>query len=273
MSDKNIYDNNNELPRDAFSTSDLQSPDLDALLTDDLEKLPDATLENDGITINDETFKTYPDEPEYESLELSSDDIINLICDAIGSDIKVLYTIGRPGRLESALKFIQDKIKRNNGIELDLIELFKNEPAINAAIKLISKGFLAGVKFENIIKNNVKIIFLPNVNNIYVTVDCFGKGLHKYKNKLAITSFDERVINKAGKYLGDYGNLRNILRECKDIELYKKPERKLMPEDAIRALSKRDLVESVLNGELTINDLTRAKIDRRVIDNINNLLS
>ena len=264
------------IERDAFGTAEAVNSraDLTDLLPDNKQDYSEATFENNGVDLSNDKFQPEYDEVEEEQVELTTDDIINYICQAIEKQPGMVLAMSKPEKLEGVLQSISEKIEQLEGLSIDVVTLFKEDSTIRAAIQLIAKGYLCSPKFEYIIRNPGKIVFLPNINNVHVQPNVFGTGLHKYKNKLAITTFDERLINNAKQFLKNCGvtTLKQLLNNCKDITIYKAPEKKQVSVSTIRALSKKDLAESVLNNELTINDLKRAGIDNRIISSITALI-
>ena len=258
--------------RDAFGTVEANNSraDLTDLVPENTQDYTDATFDYNGPDINERSFDPAYNDTYDEEVELTTDEIINYICMALGKKQNLIYQLSKPEKLESALQGVSDKIEQLTGVKINVVNLFRTDTTVKAAIQLIGRGIMCYPTFEHVYKDTLRFVFLPDVNNIHVTVDAFGKGLHKYKNKLAVTSFDERILGKAKKFLNSLGvmNFRDLLDRCKDIEIYKPPIKPKASVSKIRALSKKDLAESVLNNELTINDLKRAGIDNKIIQSV-----
>ena len=268
--------NETMVERNAFGTADAVNSraDLTELLPDNKQDYTEATFDIEGPDLNNINFHPNIDEAVDEQVELTTDEIINFICLAISKQPSLIIAMAKPEKLEGALQSISAKIENLTGFGINIVKLFKEDSTIRAAIQLIAKGYMIHPKFENTSRGNCKFVFLTDVNNVHVTPDAFDKGLHKYKNKLAVTTLDERILNRAKSFLKECGvtNFKQLLDKCRDITIYKAPQRKQVSISSIRALSKKDLAESVLNNELTLNDLKRAGIDNRIISSIQALM-
>ena len=238
----------------------------------------DALLPNDVTTdlvelnISDDDELTGYEEVEDRDVDLEPDEVVNYICDALCANPKLIYNLSRNDRICSALKQISEAIDKIHGYNIDVVDCFKNVPEVTAAVKLIAKGFIARPKFQHAVKNPVKIILVPDVNNIHITENAIAQGVHRYKTSAAVTRVSATLINKARGYLGSYQNFQGLLDACKDIELPKAQKVAKVSSEFIRKLSKRELGELVLSGELRVSDLYRANVNKKVIDSIRSLI-
>lgn len=264
------------IERNAFGTTEAVNSrvDLTNIIPDNKQDYTEATFDIAGPNLNNIDFHPAIDDTIDEQVELTTDEIISFICLAISKQPNVLIMMSKPEKLESILQSISARIEKLTGFNINIVKLFKEDSTIRAAIQLIAKGYMIHPKFENTSKGNGKFVFLTDVNNVHVTPNAFDKGLHKYKNKLAVTTLDERVINRAKSFLNACGvtSFKQLLDKCRDVTIYKAPPKRQVSVSNIRALSKKDLAESVLNNELTLNDLKRAGIDNRIISSIQALM-